>query len=62
MILVFKGDNSKWHLVKSFEKSGLASITIKAYCGVEGNSGLRQVPDDFMTRLCRSCVKGVESL
>jgi len=63
MILVYKDENSKWHLLKSLSKTGLTSISIKSHCGNgEGGEGISQVPDSYIDRICKDCQLVTETL
>ena len=63
MIIVFKDNQDNWHLVKALGKAGIASIAITAHCGQgEGGESVSQVPDSFLTRLCKNCQNVIETL
>lgn len=62
MITVFKDKRENWHLVKGLGKAGL-SISITSYCGdSDGGDSIKQVPDNFLGRICKSCQKELERL
>ena len=60
MILCAQG-GSDWHLVRYAAKSGMG-LKVEAYCGQECESRIDQLPDAFLSKLCKGCQENAESV
>ena len=56
MLLLFEDKKGQWHLVRTMNKQGLASIGASSYCGhQEAVTAVHALPDAIITRACQAC-------